>query len=254
MGMGRDRIVILSDTRLGRLASRTRSVDALRPLWNGAAEMIIDGQLPEVHDATYRVRAVREVLGGQDLCKTDGVHLWILSDNHDPLLSARCSLRLRGGEIVITHGDVHPAAARWTREGIDGCLRAAHFNWDEFATLPAPKCGVIHRSYDMLNKVVQVRWYWQNLPRREDSFARDYAPECRSFVFGHIHRAGNWRLDGCLIINAGGVVFPSRPRSVILENRQLVALPIHAAGRRRCDGTRPLASFALRRAAKRIAV
>ena len=74
MGDEHRRIVILSDTHLDRPGA-AQSADTLRPLWTDADELIINGDLAERHDASYRAAPSQLVLRLQDLC--------VLSGNHD---------------------------------------------------------------------------------------------------------------------------------------------------------------------------
>ena len=67
------RTVILSDTHLAGNGQGAGSADALRPLWQGADELILNGDTAELSHPTLRADAAREVMRIQDLCEEDGV-------------------------------------------------------------------------------------------------------------------------------------------------------------------------------------
>ena len=86
---------------------------------------------------------------------------------------------------------------------------------------PDPRPGLPMRLAGLGVKVAKAVWYWQRIPRLAAEFAETHVPECRYFIFGHIHRAGIWRLGGRWIINTGAYDMPSRPRAVIIEDRHI---------------------------------
>lgn len=259
-----DRIVILSDTHLGKPGCGARSAEALRPLWRGASQLIINGDVAELADDKLRADAARQVVLLQRYCDEDGVTLTLLPGNHDPMISDVRHLRLCGGEVFVTHGDaLHPSISPWTahrdqlerfhsyaqfalgKTGDDQRLPpveatlaaaqyAAHFTWDDWhwhpqhtsdlprwlGWLPRP----VRTKLEYGVKVARVLWYWHTLPRRASAFAERFAPEARFFVYGHIHRAGVWRLKGAterVLVNTGSYDFPSKPHAVVIEGGRL---------------------------------
>lgn len=247
------RTVILSDTHLAGNGSGAGCADALRPLWQGADELIINGDVAELSHPDLRVDAAREVMQIQDLCEADGVRLTMLAGNHDPHLTDRRFLRLCSGEVFLTHGDMlHPAISPWTtharklRELHQDALRqltlidrsqiemraqaAAHASnqkWEHIAAEELPQLGPIARQADRINKIAKVLWFWQRLPGLAARFAQRYAPDARFFVFGHIHRAGVWRFGHQTIINTGAYHCPRNPHAVVVDGQTLTMHKVH---------------------------
>lgn len=250
------RIVILSDTHLGPAGRKPESVDQLRPLWQGANRLILNGDVAEVHDPQQQARAAREVLRLQELTEDDGVELTLLSGNHDPHLSDRRFLRLFGGEVFLTHGDMlHPSISPWSDHGPklaklhEQALASLHENspdtseelankadaaafasvgkWDQQLDQNLPPAPHWRKPLDKAQKIARVLWYWHLLPGMAKKFATQHAPDCRFFIFGHIHRAGVWQCNSQgrdqprWIINTGAYDFPANPRAVVIEHGKL---------------------------------
>lgn len=156
------RIVILSDTHLATPGRGAGPAAAVRALWRGADECIINGDVAEIADEKLRGPAARQVLELLDLAEADGVKLTFISGNHDPLLTDRRYLRLAEREIFLTHGDIlHPAISPWTDHAkhlqrlhadavlsldpdkardidhqLAACQHASVMQWDHFVTQP----------------------------------------------------------------------------------------------------------------------
>jgi len=242
------RTVILSDLHMGRPNHGVADPAMLRSLWQGADELVLNGDSAEVHDRTYRGNAARMMLKLQDMCEEDGVRLAVLSGNHDPLITDRRYLRLHAGEVFVCHGDMlHPAISPWTDHArrltelhneakasldpdavasLDGQLdisqHASSRNWDHIGGDHPKRPPSAARDY--LNKFIKyakVAWYWHTLPQRAIQFARQYTPDSRFFIFGHIHRAGVWRFGHQTMINTGSYHCPRNPHAVVLDDQVL---------------------------------
>ena len=247
------RTVILSDTHLAGNGQGAGSADALRPLWQGADELVLNGDIAELSHPTQRADAARQVMRMQDLCEEDGVRLTFLSGNHDPLITDRRFLRLCSGEVFLTHGDMlHPAISPWTsyakqlrelhqdalgqlelidRAQLDqqamAAAHASHIKWDHLAEQDMHTLGPIADKFDKARKVAKVLWFWHRLPKLAATFAQRYAPESRFFIFGHIHRAGVWQFGEQTIINTGSYHCPRRPHAIVLDDQTLTMHRVH---------------------------
>ncbi len=262
-----DRTVILSDTHLGRPRGAVPSADALRPLWQGATDLIINGDIAEVHHPRYRGNAARHVLRLAELCETDGVRLVLLSGNHDPFLSDVRHLLLAGGDVFVTHGDVlHPAIAPWSPRA--GRMRQAHNSYLEqvapedrghLESMLAVSQHASHAEWEALAqqarkskrrsmllrpwKVAQVLWYWHRFPRLAARFLETHAPESRFGIFGHTHHPQISTINGRTIINTGCYGFPGSPRAVTIENSVLTVRNINTTAREFSFATQQIATF-----------
>lgn len=239
------RILIISDTHLGRPRHAAKSAARLAPLWRGMSHLILNGDIAEVHHPNHRAQAAREVMDLLDRAERDGVNVTLLSGNHDPFISDHRHLELCRKEVFITHGDVvHPAVAPWSisagrmklvhAEAIDRLNResssrlearltasqlAAHAEWDALAE--AARFSALRNMALRPWAGFEVLRYWRRFPRLAHEFAAEHAPQSRLVITGHTHRAGFWRIGSRTIINTGCFGFPSRPLGVVIEGDQL---------------------------------
>jgi len=265
------RIVILSDTHLGRGNRGGRSAQALRPLWANATDLVINGDVAEIADTRYRVQAALQVNQLQEFCDEDGVLLTLLSGNHDPQINDVRYLTLLNGQVFITHGDVlHPAISPWSPQAarlqrineqalsvIDPDLRssfdsrlaasqhASHIKWDPVPGLDQPKRSGLGNLWFKIKRVAAVLWHWQAMPYRAVKLMKRHIPQARFFIFGHMHHAGIWTFGRRVIINTGCYDFPGKPRAVIIEGSQMSIWPIRFNGSTFHYANRPIKSYQL---------
>jgi len=247
----RDRIVILSDTHLGKTHGGARSAAWLRPLLDGAGHLIINGDVAEGVYPPLRQAAAEQVAALRELCDRQGVRLTLLAGNHDPLISPLRELNLAGGQVHLTHGDrIHPAISPWAgrrrhhRElqwrrarqdaeaqdlwaALDpGAPREAahlalHERFDAHVPPPISPRGP-RRAWDIAHQAMWAAYYWRVMPRLAARHAAQVAPDSRFFIFGHIHRSGVWRHGPRTLINTGSFGIPGPPHGVVLEGRRLL--------------------------------
>ncbi|MEO0476381.1 MAG: metallophosphoesterase family protein [Planctomycetota bacterium] len=230
------RTLIISDTHLGKPKAAT--AEALRPVWRGIDELVINGDTAEVQVPWLRGNAVRELDRLEELTRQDGVKLTLISGNHDAYLTDRRCLQLGGGSILAMHGDaLHPAVAPWTRFAKTLAARTereiAKAKTDDLATRLDITQHVGHseflREYVISSlgestakrllarpiEVPHVLWYWHREPELANRFMQHYAPDAKVLIVGHSHRRGVWQRDGKTIINTGAFMFPGRPQCVL---------------------------------------
>ena len=228
--------LIISDTHLGKPGSAT--AEALRPLWQGIDELVINGDTAEVQVPWLRGAAVRELDRLEQLTAKDGVKLTLISGNHDAYLTDRRCLQLAQGNILVMHGDaLHPAVAPWTRSARTLAKRTEeeikHAEIDDLATRLDITQHIGHseflKEYVLSSlgestarrilarpiEVPQVLWYWRREPELARQFMRRYVPQAKVLIVGHSHRRAVWQRDGRTIINTGAFMFPGKPQCVI---------------------------------------
>ncbi len=246
--------IILSDTHLGRPRWAARSAESLRPIWQGASHLVINGDLAEVHHPNHWSKAVREVIQLFDLCEADGVRLTLLSGNHDPYITDLRHLSLADGAVFVTHGDVlHPAVAPWspssarmreaheaalsaldpaTRDSLESRLSASqlasHAEWEDLAREAGRSRlrGMLVRPWAWF----EVFSYWRRLPSLAIEFLERHSPDARYMVIGHSHREGIWRIGTKTLINTGSFGFPGHPWVVRLAEGMIA---VHRINRSR---------------------
>src|SRR5690606_31110028 len=102
-------------------------------------------------------------------------------------------------ELRALHEQTLAALDPVSREQLQGQLDAAQyaswFEWDHMAHRPAVRQPRWKRIVQQGIKAARAMWYWHTLPIAAARYAERYAPECRFFIFGHIHRAGIWHIN-----------------------------------------------------------
>ena len=92
--------------------------------------------------------------------------------------------------------------------------------------------GLPRHPRDLLRFVgvsAKVMYYWMKIPDSAFRYCAFHAPNCRYFVFGHIHRSGVWQRDGRVVINTGSFERPGKPRGVVIEQGVLRVMPIRCS-------------------------
>jgi predicted phosphodiesterase len=239
--MASERTVVVSDLHLGR-GGREVVVPALAPLIAETDELVVNGDLAEMHHPRLRDDAARAVDALRTLAHRSGTRLTLLAGNHDPLISPRRALSLDGGRLLITHGDaVHPSLAPWSpaadllqdaflrqletyppqeRGRLDAVLAAsrdaASREWEVSATRRT------HGPLSLLCRpaaLARIALFWREYPGLVAAFASRYAPAARTIVVGHSHWPGAWRVADRLILNTGSFGVPHRPFAVAIDPR-----------------------------------
>ncbi len=278
MAEGSTRVVVLSDTHLAHVGRGAGSAAALRPLWQGATRVIFNGDTAENGDPRRRSDSDEAVAELQDLCDADGVRMTLVAGNHDPYITDTHFVRLRGGEVFLTHGDaLHFAIAPWaesagrltrhhrdvvSEQDLDGMLgmdakllaakQASARQWWDEAYHEEEERGPVTGLGGKLWMAAKAMWYWRTEPRRAMDFAARYAPASRFFLFGHLHRAGVWSDPdarggrGRHIINTGAYRMPCWPRAVVIEGQRLEVWPVkYDAVKGHRLGAQPIKRFGL---------
>lgn len=238
---------VFSDLHYGDPNSRLKKASSLAPLFEGADEIIFNGDtvdtlLPSLHARDYldELRAV---------FTSSGAHVTLLSGNHDPDISDLAEQSLADGRVWITHGDVFfDDIAPWSR-----CRAEFRRRLDDLASRenPADLARVetrlrLHRlacmdlpealldshkaSAPRISRVASVIFpptrflamlhAWRDLPRIAPGLARSQRPQARVVVAGHTHYPGVWHSSAptpVTVINTGSF---SRPFGALFVELQ----------------------------------
>jgi UDP-2,3-diacylglucosamine pyrophosphatase LpxH len=242
--------LFISDTHLGKPGAAT--AEALRPIWQGIDELVINGDAAEVQVPWLRGEAVRQLESLDRLTKQDGVALTLISGNHDAYLTDRRCVQRADGRILAMHGDaLHPAVAPWTRFAEELAQRtereianssddtlatrleiAQHIGHSEFLheyVLSNLGESTLRRILARPIEVPQVLRYWRSEPLLAERFLQRYASKARVLILGHSHRRAVWRRGPRTIVNTGAFMFPGRPQCVLHHGD---TLSVHRIARR----------------------
>ena len=245
----RERTVIISDTHLGPKHGAVRSADVLRPLWDGAAKLIVNGDVAEVHHPRHSTAAARQVVRLAELCETDGVTLRLISGNHDALLTDVRHIWMGHRFVLVTHGDaIHPAIAPWSPRAdlltasfkdalgkfedgspqtlerrLSAAQHAGFTEWSNEARFGVSPMMELLRQPSSIFKILSC---WRQMPEMAAEFLGKLAPQARFIILGHTHREGIWPVNGRVVINTGSFGFPGHPRAVVIEGDMLSVWPI----------------------------
>jgi predicted phosphodiesterase len=262
------RTVIISDTHFGAGRRAAKSVHAVRPLWQGADRLIINGDVAELHHGEEWKRGVAAVRELREACGEDGVQLVSLTGNHDAFLTDLRHLSIEDGRVFMTHGDaLHPwvspwsVASRFLRDGYEQAVRtrgrAALNDVDQYMNM------IMHIGHDEWSSDTSGRgttvltmacqpWlparllhYWLTQHRMAWRLADRFAPEAKFVLTGHSHRPEVKRYRGRVMINTGGFGFPFYPLAVTIEQGRLEVCRIKEAGGVYGLRSRPVARFTL---------
>ncbi|MBI5769972.1 MAG: metallophosphoesterase family protein [Verrucomicrobia bacterium] len=223
---------VFSDIHFGDPATKVRHLDQLQPLFDGADEVVLNGDTldtrpgrrPE-HTAACQAQ-LRAFAGSQRAAVT------LLTGNHDPDLSSCHSRDLADGQIFATHGDVlfdnivpwgrdAPLIARLIAAEL-GAL-AAHERqgfesrfaiWRRVAAQipqrhqaeprgPRYAAGFIADTVWPPLRIFRVLQSWRVEPHRAAAWVRRHRPAAKFVLLGHTHRPAIRRAGGVTVINTG---------------------------------------------------
>ncbi|HMD60573.1 MAG TPA: metallophosphoesterase [Opitutaceae bacterium] len=236
--MGTNLIRIVSDVHFADHSSRVRSLDQLRPLLEGAASFVFNGDTLDTRPGRNAQRTAqkrREVLDFFASCGTD---VTFLTGNHDPDLSRLHALEFESGRILVTHGDVlFDAIVPWAKDAaairqkvvtalaalpedgtcrLDGRLAAFR---SVAATIPQrhqsepdPLRYALRLAGDTVwppGRVLSILRAWREAPGKAAALARRHRPRARLIAIGHTHIPGVWRTaSGIVVVNTGSFCRP----------------------------------------------
>jgi len=269
-------IRIFSDLHYGDRASSLTSLDALAPLLDGPAQIVLNGDTLDTRasrdpaaTATLRATVV-------DFFQHQNVPVTFIPGNHDPDISDRHYLEFADGRVFVTHGDVLFASlVPWSRDAALLRERVAA----GLAALPpnardqlAARLAACHRAAATISqrhqserhglkyalgfitdtvwpprRILLVLRAWREAPGRAAALVRRYGLPAKFFVMGHTHRLGVARApDGLVVFNTGSFCPPGRVGCVDITADRISLHRIERRGSELRVGS-TLADFALAR-------
>lgn len=233
-----DIIRIFSDLHYGDRASTLRSLPDLRPLFDGACRIILNGDTLDTRhggDPGRTLAARGEVL--DFFTRAAPPTTWI-TGNHDPDISDLHAVEVRDRRVYVTHGDIlFEDLVPWGRDasilGQRVAVELAQLSDAQresldnlFLAYRRAAASVPQRHQSERNsfkyalglaadtiwpplKILQVLRAWREAPQRAaDHLERHHLP-ARVIIMGHTHRLGVTRTpDGIHVINTGSFCPP----------------------------------------------
>lgn len=236
--MTRDVIRIFSDLHYGDRASNLRSLADLTPLFDGAAQIVLNGDTLDTRPSRTPVAteaATKEVI---EFFETHAPPTTWLTGNHDPTISDQHAVEFAERRVFVTHGDIlFENLVPWGRDAAVLSKRVAA----ELARLPPAEREQLDarfRAYRAAAKSIPQRhqserhplkyalgfaadtiWpplrilhvlkAWKHTPARAAALLKRHHLPAQIFVMGHTHRLGVTRAPGgLLVINTGSFCPP----------------------------------------------
>jgi exonuclease SbcD len=251
---------ILSDIHYGDRASRVRSLDALRPLFDGPEQIVFNGDTLDTRPSRNPDRAIALAQEAREFIAQRAPAPVVLTGNHDPDFSPRHSIDLGAGSVFVTHGDVlFDDLVPWSR---DAALArrliaeelaalpveardslAAHFAATRRAAarIPQRHQAEPHGLKYFASFIADTVWppmrplrilrAWREVPNRAAGLARRHRPDAQFFVMGHTHRLGVWRTpEGITVLNTGAYCPPTGAGVVDVSAERVVLRAVERRG------------------------
>lgn len=251
---------IVSDIHLGHRASVLEKPSDLRPLAEGADELIFNGDTLELKYGdmdTAHYNAAEQLARFTAEAATWGAKIRLVTGNHDPRISSDHFLQLRDGEILVTHGDgLFKSIAPWSSTaktllhfanqlGIDENATGSPADLDAYLQLHKRATILAHQQeggynptlWGKLKIFLHQTWppttpfkivkCWLDVPGKAVSLASRFRLKPRFIVVGHTHFPGIWQRGSQTIVNLGSYFPWPGARCIDIQNDTLVVRRIH---------------------------
>lgn len=267
-------IRILSDLHYGDIASPLTSLPSLAPLFEGADQIILNGDSLDTRPSKrpQRTQALRHELNS--FFASAAPPVTFVTGNHDPDISSTHACDLADGNVFVLHGDaIFDDLVPWSQDAplarrllaaelaaippeqrselqsiLGACRRAAAAIPQRHQSEPHGLKYLLAFAKDTVwppLRVFRVLRAWRDAPQRAAAFATRHRPQARFVVMGHTHRFGISRTrSGVTILNTGSICPPRRAGVVDVTDDHIVLRSIERhSGKFRLGA--PLASFSL---------
>jgi predicted phosphodiesterase len=242
------RTIVISDLHLGRGSVALPRM--LAPILSGADEIVVNGDVAELHLPLHRDAAARGLESLRKRTERAGGELLLIAGNHDPHVSPCRSKTLGDGAVFVTHGDaVHPSVAPWSpaasalqeafirhleaippqdRGRLESVLAASRDAAStEWAQRHADRgSGKPWRLLGRPLALLRIALFWREYPALVADFGLKHAPHSEFLLVGHSHMPGAWRIGSRLVVNTGAFAFPRRPHAAVIEGRSISLRPL----------------------------
>ena len=274
----RDVIRIFSDLHYGDRASNLRSLADLKPLFEGAAQIVLNGD-------TLDTRASRTPLATEAATKeaikffeTHAPPTTWLTGNHDPTISDLHAVEFADRRVFVTHGDIlfenlvpwgrdasvlsarvaaelarlSPAEREQLDERFVAYRRAAESIPQRHQSERNPLKYALGFASDTIwppLRILHVLKAWKEAPARAASLLKRHNLPAKVFVMGHTHRLGVTHAPGgLLVINTGSFCPPCAGGVVDISSTHVLLRSVERRANEFRLGT-TIAEFALARVA-----
>lgn len=236
--MARELIRIFSDVHYGDRVSRVRSLAQLRPLLDGVAHLVLNGDTLDTRPSPAPALTAQQRAEVLAFFPAQVPRVTFLTGNHDADFSTQHTLDLAGGKFFVTHGDIlHDDIVPWSQDAPLIRLQIAA----ALAALPAAERDELAARFAVWRRVAagipqrhqsetrglryaqrfardtvwppsrlwRILHAWHGEPARAAAFAQAHRPAAKFVALGHTHRPGFWRTaTGVTVINTGSFCRP----------------------------------------------
>jgi predicted phosphodiesterase len=269
-------IRIFSDLHYADRASTLTSLSALTPLFEGAAQVVLNGDTFDTRPGP--APALTEELNAEvsDFFNRHAPPSVLLTGNHDPNISEHHALEFANRQVLVTHGDIlFDDMVPWSRDAAllrrritEQLTRLPAIERDAFEprlaafrraaiTIPQRHQSEKNRVKYMLGFLADTVWpptrvlhvlrAWRDAPALADTLVARNGFPAKYFVMGHTHRLGARRTaSGLTLINTGSFCPPTGAGVVDITTDRITLRQIERRGAEFRLGT-ALMDFALAR-------
>lgn len=237
-------IRVVSDWHLGHPGSAIRSIKQVAHELAGIGTLVMAGDGREALYRSWRQEGDSLWRDLEKVCELQGIKLVALTGNHDPDASGEGWLKLDGGRIFITHGDVvYDTASPWSRhlcehrEAVTDYLMANPPDtllqrWQNAISVGRMLRPSQSESRHLFHFVKRSLWppsrlweigkAWTGFISESGRFLEQYVPEAEVMICGHFHRGGQFLTGGRRILNTGSQMKFCRGYAVDFDGEELV--------------------------------
>ncbi|MEO6005987.1 MAG: metallophosphoesterase [Opitutus sp.] len=232
-------IRIFSDLHYADRASSLNALPALQPLFEGATEIVLNGDTLDTRPSRYPENTAAAKVEVNEFFRRNAPPTTWITGNHDPDISDLHVIELAERRVFVTHGDVlFHNLVPWSR---DATLLARRVN-EELATFPPGDRNRLETRFIAIKRaaasipqrhqaernalkyavsfardtiwpplrILRVLAAWREAPDRAAALLNQYHFPAKVFVMGHTHRLGVTRTTGgIVVINTGSFSPPS---------------------------------------------